>query len=262
MKKNQINVISFKMLVITLSCSSCFNFPVTSDPYIVPESRQKENLYYVPSAANTQLLQEKNDLSFNLMRSANSKFSGTEFQASYLLNKHTGFTGSYSSSRNADFMKYQNFEIGAGYIKQFSKGWHFETYGGIGNGKIDNSHHTGTSTLNLTKLFIQPALAISNKSKTVQFGIVSKFSGVNFKVDTAFNNEREPFSTIQLKSLYATPFHIMWEPGFVFQFGWKKFLFHTSYTFSTDLTNSDLYKATDNFSLGASFRFNVGSKKK
>jgi hypothetical protein len=157
-------------------------------------------------------------------------------------------------------MKYNRFETGAGYITKLSKGWHFETYAGIGSGKITNLHQTGSSQIKLTHFFLQPGIAISNSKRTLQLGLVSKFSGVHFNMDTAYETDREPFSTGQAKSLYDQPFHVMWDPGLIFRFGWRHFLFHTSYSFSSDLTNTNLYRAKNNFSLGASLRLNAGKK--
>ena len=262
MKKN--SLIKGSIIVACMGfLHSCYFGPI-SDPYYVPESRQQENVYYVPSSPNTQLLSEKNDIGFDLVASGGSKFSGVETQASFLPAKHVGLIAGYSSGKNDDgsntYMKFHKFEGGVGYVTNLSKGWHFETYGGVGTGKIDNFHATGNSKVNLTNFFIQPAFAVSNKRKTVQFGIVSKFSGVNFKVDTTFDNARELYSTSQVISLHDQPFHIMWEPGLVFQFGWKSFLFHTSYSLSADLTNSQLHRATDNFSIGGALRFNASKK--
>lgn len=240
---------------------SCYPGPIVTDPYLVDEGRQKENIYYVPSAPNAPLLTEKNDLSFSAMRSSGSNFSGGGIDAAFMPAKHIGITASYSFMKNDIYMKYNRFEFGSGYVTKLSKGWHFETYAGLGNGKITNTHHTGTSELNLTHYFLQPAIAISNKKKTVQFGFVSRFEGVNFKViDTLFSTDRESFSASQITNLYNQPFHIMWQPGFVFRFGWKNFLFHTGYSWSTDLTNPAVYGEKGNFSLGMELRFNVGEK--
>src|SRR4051812_45114682 len=131
--------------------SSCYVGPI-SDPNYVPESRQHENVYYVPSSPNTQLLSEKNDVGFDLAASSGPKFSGVESQASFLPAKHVGLIAGYSSGKNDDggstYMRVHKFEGGVGYITNLSKGWHFETYGGIGTGKIDNVHATGNSTVN------------------------------------------------------------------------------------------------------------------
>ncbi len=244
---------------------SCYPTGPASDPYIIPESRQKENLYYVPSAPNTPLHSKKGDMNFSLMRTAGSKNSGGEVQTAFMPANHVGIIGSYSyagssnsNSGNTDYIKYNRFELGSGFVTHLAKNLHFETYAGFGNGKISNTHATGTSRINLTHFFVQPAIAISDEKKNIQFGFVSKFAGVNLKViDTLFNTNREPFSTSQLKSLYDQPFHIVWEPGFIFRFGWKNIQFHTGYSFSADFTNPDLYKANGNFSMGLCLRFNT-----
>jgi hypothetical protein len=211
-----------------------------------------------PSAPNAPLHAKKNDFDFNLMRTSDSKYTGGDVQTSYMPGKHIGIMGSYSFAHGSDYLKYNRFELGSGFVTQLSKNSHFETYGGFGKGKISNIHVTGNSRINLTHFFIQPAIATTTDKKTVQFGFVSRFAGVNFKVmDTSFNNDREPFNTNQVKGLYDKPFHIFWEPGFVFRFGWKNFLFHTGYSFSTDLTNRDLNKASGNFSMGFCLHFNT-----
>ena len=250
---------------ILTSCYPASNIP---DPYVVDNSRQKKNIYYVPSAPNTPLLSNKNDLNFNLLRTATSPINGFEVQAAYLPAKHVGIIGRYSFAKDEkddrdypDYMKYRSFEIGAGYVNQFYKDFHFETYAGIGKGKIANTHHTGFSNLNLTHYFIQPTLAVNNPNKTVQFAFVSRFAGVNFKIaDMTFDNLREPLSAAQLKSLDEKPFHVFWEPGLVLRFGWKEFLFHSGYSYSSDLTNSDLRRSEAVFSFGASLRLNTTKK--
>ncbi|MDB5229460.1 MAG: hypothetical protein JWN76_265 [Chitinophagaceae bacterium] len=254
--------ILFLIAAAIFNLSSCYPSSQLADPYIIPESRQKENLYYVPSVLNTPLNFKKGDLDFSVMSTSNSKLSGGEAQASYMPGKHLGIMASYSFAgsigSNPDNIHYNRFELGSGMVTQLSKNIHFNTYGGFGLGTIMNTHATGSSKINLTHFFLQPAIVISDKRKNIQLGFVSKFSGVNFKVmDTSFKTDREPFSTTQLKSLYNQPFHIVWEPGVVFRAGWKNFQFHTGYSFSADITNPDLYRANGNFSLGVCLRLNT-----
>ncbi len=236
------------------------------DPYIVATSRQEKNIYYVPSAPNTPLLSEKNDLNFNVLRTSTKPIHGVEVQAAYLPGKHLGIIFRYSSAKDdgpyTDYIKYNSFEIGAGYVNQFSKDFHFETYAGLGKGKISNTHHTGLSNLNLTHYFIQPTIAVQNSNKTCQFAFVSRFAGVNFKIkDRNFDGLREPINDSQIKMLEETPFHVFWEPGFVLRFGWKEFLFHGGYSFSSDLTNSELHRSKAVFSFGASLRLSAAQNK-
>ena len=246
--------------------TSCYPSAIIPDPYVVDESRQQKNLYYVPSAPNTPLLSKKGDVNLNLLRTATSPINGFEVQAAYLPTKHIGILGRYSFAKDdegyPDYVRYKSFEIGAGYVNQFYKDFHFETYAGIGKGKIANTHHTGFSNLNLTHYFIQPTLAVNNEMKTLQFAFVSRFNGVNFKVkDMTFNNLREPLNSAQFKSMNEKPFHVFWEPGLVLRFGWKEFLFHTGYSYSSDLTNSDLHRSEGVFSFGASLRLNTAKKR-
>lgn len=247
-------------LGLVYSLCSCWPGGTFTDPYIIPESRQKENFYYLPSTPNTPLHSKKDDVSLSIVAASNSKYSGADIQASYMPGKHVGIMASYSFAN--DFAKYNRFELGAGFVTDLSANWHFETYAGFGKGKITNNHPTGTSNIDLTHFFLQPAVALCTENKNIQFAIVSKFSGVNFTVkDTSFKTDREPFSTRQIKSLYDQPFHIMWEPGFVFRAGWENFQFHTGYSFSTDLSNPDLHKANGNLSLGVTVRVNTQNKK-
>ena len=253
-------------LVITaIIITSCYPGYVIPDPYVVEGSRQKKNIFYVPSAPNTPLLSKKGDLNFNVLRTAAPVTNGWDFQAAYLPAKHIGVISRYSSAKDdgdsPDYMEYKSFEIGAGYVNQIRNDLHFETYAGMGKGKIANIHHTGYSNLNLTHYFLQPTLAFNNEKKTVQLAFVSRFAGVNFKdIDTMFNNDREPLNAAQFRSLYEKSFHVFWEPGLVARFGWKKFLFHTGYSYSADLTNSELHRSKGVFSFGGSLRLNTMKK--
>src|SRR5436190_24022679 len=106
-------VLKFIAVGVIFSLSSCVVGGV-SDPYFVSESRQKENFYYVPSAPNTPLHSQKNDLGFSLMRVSGSKYSGGDVQASYMPGKHIGIIGSYSfPGINSDYVKYNRFELGS-----------------------------------------------------------------------------------------------------------------------------------------------------
>ncbi len=250
--------ITMTSFVLT-SCLPGFFAPA---PFIVDESRQKENIYYVPAAPNAPLLTEQGDLSVSAMLASGSKFSGIEMQAAYMPWKHVGISGSYSNGSHSggqpDYMKYQRFEIGSGYVKKFASGWHFETYAGVGNGDISNSHFTGSSKINLNHIFLQPAIAVSDKTQAIHFAFSSRFAGVNFKVrDTFFNTDREPYSHSQIKSLYEQPFHVMWEPALTLRGGWKNFALTAQYSFSSDLTNPDLHRGTNNFSIGITVRGNT-----
>ena len=237
--------------------SSCAVPGQVEEPFNVPEERQRENLYYVPSSPNTILSSEKNQFDFNVIRSSGPKYVGIELQAGYMATKNIGLIAGYSTAQNnssPDHMNFNRFELGAGYVVPLAKRWHLETYAGAGKGKINNHHFTGYSNVDLSHYFIQPAVAF--KTHAFEMGIISRFSGVNFKIkDIAFNRAREKINSDQFKILQDQPFHIMWEPGFIARTGWKNFKIHFGYSLSTDLTNQDLHRSKGNWSLGMSLQF-------
>lgn len=239
--------------------SSCVVPGQIDVPYMVPDERQHENLYYVPSAPNTMLSSEKNQFDFNVIRSSGARYTGIDLQAGYMATKNIGLIAGYSTAKNnssPDHMNFKRYEFGAGYVVPIAKRWHFETYAGGGKGKIDNHHFTGYSNVDLTHYFIQPAFAFKTPDKSLELGIISRFSGVNFNVkDMAFDRDREKLNSDQFNILQDQPFHLMWEPGFIARTGWKNFKFHLGYSLSTDLTNSDLHRSNGNLSLGMSLQF-------
>ena len=261
--KQNCNVISYLCIAIVSACSlsSCGTYPI-DDPYYVDPDRQKENVYYVPTTPNTPLLSKSQDLNFSISRSSDVKFIGVEAQAAYLPTDHLGIIASYASMKNdnisSDVMNYNHFEGGAGYVKEISPVYHFEAYAGAGTGKIHNDHHTGTSNIRITNFFVQPTFAFTSKDKNIMLGITSRFTGVHFNVmDTSFNTDRENFSATEIGNLYANPFHILWEPGITLKAGWKNIMFQSSYFYSADLTNSEVYRSKGNFSIGIALRFNL-----
>jgi hypothetical protein len=151
--------------------------------------------------------------------------------------------------------------MGTGYVLPFSEKWLFETYGGWGTGKIKNLHETGLSFVRSNHLFLQPAIAVSNKKKTTQFAFVSKFTRMNFvNIDTSFDTAREAFSISQFNTLHQHPVQVFWEPGIILRFGWQQFLFHSSFTVSTNLSSRDFSQGRSNLSLGMTMRFGRASK--
>ena len=257
------NLLSYLCVIISSAAclSSCVTYPI-DDPYYVDAERQKENVYYIPTTPNTPLLSKSQDLNFTVGRSSNTKFTGVEAHAAFLPTDHLGIIASYSSLNNdygsGGFMNYNHFEGGAGYVKELSPIYHFEAYAGAGTGKIHNEHYTGSSNIGITNFFVQPTFAFTTKDKNIMLGFTSRIAGVHFNVqDTSFNTDRENFSGSQIGSLYTTPFHVMIEPGITVKAGWKNFMFQSSYFYSADLTNPDLYRVKGNFSIGIALRFNL-----
>ena len=255
--------ISLFILIVITGCLVQCGLPSTYyDPYYVNISRQKDNQYYAPTATNAPLLANKDDISFSWSRGFSETKSGGNLQAAYLPGKHVGIMTNYSylhSDNSGDDDSHQNrFEFGAGYVNKLSEHWLFESYGGLGFGKMSNQHYTGFSTVKSSNYFLQPSIAVGTKEQKVQLGFISRFNLVNFKLtDTTFNNDREPFVTDQMKLIVNDPVHIFWEPGFVFRAGWKTVTLQAGYQMSTDLTDNGLQYAKDHFSLGVVFRLST-----
>ena len=250
-------------ICIAVLFTSCVVGTGIADPYYVDLGRQQENQYYVKSSPNIPLLTEKNDISIAGGVSSGSQFTAGEFHGAYMPGKHIGVIGSYTRGDNKHYMKLSRFELGSGYVMKLSQNWHFETYAGLGHSKIENEHYTGYSTIKSTHYFIQPAITVSNPNKTVQFAFVSRLEGTNFNVtDAVFNTDRESFSDGNIRDLNAKPFHIMWQPGAVFRFGWQKFMFQGAYSYAADMSGPDIYGSKGSFLVGVLCRFNAGKKEK
>lgn len=241
---------------------SCDPFLYLPDPYLVADSRQKENVYYAPPCQNVPLLSEKNDLSGSLSFGSTSKQSGVDVHSAFMPAKNFGLLGSYRSYKqksNSVEGKISSYEFGAGYIKDDKK-LHLEVYGGIGGGQITNTHHSGLSTVKFNNFFIQPTIAVQNLEKTVQFAFVSRFSSLHFKVgDTTYKNAREPFVTSQLKLINDNPGRIFWEPGVVLRAGAKNVLLEIAFSVTDDLSKGSFAMDKTNISFGLIFKGNVGN---
>lgn len=249
--------------IVVLAAAAVMGLPscVTPDPFIVSADRQNKNVYYVPPPSNVPMLTEKGDASINLQTGGGSGFGLFEMQAAYMAGEHLGVAAAFSQGFGGNFVKPVQYEVAAGYVKKLTHEWHFETYGGMGHETIDNSHYTGTSKVDARYFFLQPAFVVSNVNKSVQFGLVSRFSGVRFNVrDTLFYTDREGISSGYIGDLYRQPFHLMWEPALIFRFGWQNFQFHTGLTESLDLTNPRVHGATTQITFGMVCRLNTLKK--
>lgn len=259
----------FNPILIAVFASSIFASCVTpgevNDPYVAPIERQRDNFFYVPTPPNTRFNKEKNDLSFNVDHSSGGRYNGVNAQAGFLPTKHIGIIAGYSGARHkgsiTESMKFHQFEIGAGHITKLRNGWHFENYFGWGGGEVVNYMYSGVSRFKLNRYFIQPALAYTTANNSFSLGIVSRFSGVRFSPsELFFLDEREPFTADQINLLKENPFQVFWEPGFKISAGWKNFRFNAGYTFSTDLSSSELDFPNSNLAVGAIIQFSTAKK--
>jgi hypothetical protein len=248
------------LILSTISFYSCYT--LSPDPYIVSELRQRENIYYAPATQNAPLLSKKSEGSFSLGLGVTPKLAGADLNVAFSPVKKIGITAgvrSYNSKNRNGETKIDSHEFGAGYLKDLSGLWHFEIYGGLGSGRVRNLHYTGNSEIRFNNYFLQPAIAVQDKNKTVQFALVSRFSQLNFRANAAsFNYDREPFVAAQFKSISNEPNHFFWEPGLLFRAGWDSFVFQFGFSTSFDFSSNDFYRDKINASFGIIFRGNLG----
>ena len=185
MKKSAFFRSIYLTALVCLVLCSCYYGPIVT-PYYVDIDRQRANHYYAPTVTNAPLLANKNDISFSLSGALSSKNTGPGIQAAYIAGKHVGITANYSSLSNSDLFDdisdQHVFEFGAGYVNKLNDRWLFESYGGMGFGKMENFHETGRSTIKTRSYYVQPAISVSSKKDAFQFGFFSKFNVVNFSL--------------------------------------------------------------------------------
>lgn len=212
---------------------------------------------YSPSAHNVPVLTKKGDskLAFNYSVnfadnrvkenvSTKGKASGYDVQAAYAFTNHWAMQVNYfhRKERNAgDFdsnvldstvinYKRNLTEIGAGYFKTLNsnKKAAVQIFAGIGFGKFSftdngkdqsNVYRSRYHTMNITKIFIQPALMIRGK-KNFAASLSSRFSTIYFKNITTDYSATE-LDNYKLDSLSYRP-RFFWEPSIVNTFGFKK----------------------------------------
>lgn len=245
----------------------CIPIGPLTEPYTVAQYRQEENYFYVPTSNTPPMLSEKNDFSLNVQRSTNlageNASSGLfEGQVALMPGKNVGVLANIAAGGDEYFSNVTTFksEFGAGYVKKLKHDFHFETYGGMGFGKIENRHETGTSIVKSTHFFLQPTIGYLSPSGKAAFSLTSRFTGVSFKIDTLFDGAREPFSKQEASNLLENPFHLFWEPGFQASAGWKIFHVYAGINGSVDLSSPEAYRIKDKFAIGVVLRLNTGKK--
>jgi hypothetical protein len=235
-------------------------------PYYVPVDRQRENTYYHPVSANALAVSKKNDISLNLWGGVET----TEVQAAVMVSDNFALSASYmfderypSTDANVNPKpSSQHFgSLSTGYIKQLHGNIQFETYAGIGLGKLHNRHFTGTSDTRITQFYLQPAIGLFNENRTMMAGFVSKFAFTSLKLeDFSIIPDRESYSMAQLNSIRDKPSHFFWEPGILLKAGWKIFMFSGTFTYSVDLSGNKIERTKYIFGTGFTVRLNASKK--
>jgi len=133
---------------------------------------------YVPNVINAPMLTNKGEVQASL----HAGTSGVDPQFAYAISNHIGVMlngsfGNNTSDTTDNFHKHQFLELGTGYYTHFGTRMKFETFGGVGFGKLqaeyNNEMWVSRSDVNCTRFFIQPTIGFT--TKIFDAGISSRF---------------------------------------------------------------------------------------
>jgi hypothetical protein len=258
------NLFTSYAMVAFAGCT-LYSCTIYTDPYVVPEYRQKENYYDVTSKPNTPLLSKKQDLALGGNYGSGEKHHGGNLEAAYAITDHFAlaanlcFTTNGSSNDNSRSV-INNYELAGGYFRKLAPHAYFETYAGVGFGNAKNTHYTGMSTVKNNGFFLQPAFAVTSKDNSFQLAFFTKFNFKGYHIgDTTFAHDREPIVTHQMDIL-AKGNQFFWQPGISIRSGWKQCLFQLSYSSAINGSGRDLIYSNYDVSIGMLFRLNAGKR--
>lgn len=130
--------------------------------------------YYAPSSHHVPLHEEKNELKISGSAGTNLEIASYDLQASYSLTENiavmintqyaegdgNGLETGEDISGNGHVM-----ELGAGYFLPYADHLVFETFVGVGRGRVINRYDEFTlSSMGFTKVFLQPQIGFGNEN--------------------------------------------------------------------------------------------------
>lgn len=215
-------------------------------------------------------MREKNDVRIDAGFSVGLISGGADLQFAYAPIEHLGvmingaFSKTQNYSKNNDTESHY-LEAGLGYSTKLedNKKWLFEVYGGGGKGNYsiwytDNQ----TAKINMNKYFIQPSLSYTHLDKNLEFGIASKFSGVNYDLKNySLFDDVGPDYMRNLQRLVNRPMFLFWEPTFRFSGGFRQVKAYVSYTPTIDILQTGTDREVVNLSMGLRFTLNASRRK-
>ncbi|MCF2444495.1 hypothetical protein L0657_11055 [Dyadobacter sp. CY345] len=226
--------------------------------------------YYSPNKVNIPNLRERNDMRLDAGFGGGWIMKGADLQAAYAITSHVGImangalTGSRESSTNfseREYTKSRYLEAGLGYFTKFeeNQNWALEIFGGGGMGDYKVRYDPEKlARLNMNKFFIQPSLSYSLPRKNIEFGIGSKFSGVDYNLKSATILDTYDFERVA--RIVNRSLVVFWEPSFRFSAGSETIKGFLSYTPSISILESNIPREIINLNLGIRFTFNTSRR--
>lgn len=255
---------------------------------------------YSPSAQNVPLLTEKGDAKFGALYSTNltgtktiddqsfkGNSNGVDLHAAYAVSKSVAVQanffsrseingGNFSGISDSSVIRYKRnlTEVGIGYFTNISEAelgqLSFQVFAGLGSGEFsftDNSKdNNGLQTFNMhkakvTKFYIQPAIMVRNKKKSMA-AVSSRFSIINYgNVKTDYSADQ--LAIYELSELTKGPV-VFWEPTFVNAIGIADLPIRVEYQVGLSVLMSRRFidSRSFNFSIGIQSDFSKLFKKK
>jgi len=163
---------------------------------------------YVPNSLNTPMFSNKGDIHVNI----NTGISGFDPQLSYAVTDNIGImlNGSFlsaTSDSSDNFHKHQFLEIGTGYYRKIGTSGRFETFGGLGYGRVkaeyENDLWQSHADVDNIRIFIQPSIGVASDVFDGSFS--SRFVVVNMYQESgsAYGIFAEPALTGKLGYKYV-----------------------------------------------------------
>lgn len=214
--------------------------------------------YYVTNTQNIPIMTTKGQTNLGIGINGSEYTKGFEIQAAHAITNHIALqlNGDWVKKSNDGYLsdapedlkvKGQMLEIGAGYFKNFSSNFVFETYGLFCFGTMDlenNSSGIDSFSAKFNRFGIQPSLSYVRKHFSTSLS--SRFVHLKYK-DIDGNSDSDYFAPNFLKTNNA---YWLLEPAITIQFGWENLKLQLQYVHSFNLTDPSFEQEREIISLG------------
>lgn len=228
-----------KILILLLVMSSCTHYN------------------YVPNMHNVPLFQQKDEFHLDLSGSMGNEFSAFEVQTGFSLGNNFAIIGNgffHDADRemfNDEYCRGHLIEGGAGAFVPLKNNMVFESYFGLGFGKIENGYdNSASSKLIFNRYFAQPSIGYT--SDFLDLALSLRFSGLRYN-DIHFDGTLYQDDQVQIQYINRNPFSILIEPAVTLRGGWEHIKFQLQFGYSENLSNPDLLQEDLNASFGIYF---------
>jgi hypothetical protein len=217
---------------------------------------------YIPNMHNVPLFQKEKELHMNFSSCISNGFNGCEAQAAFSVSNHLGIIVNHFShpflyllSHDDDKCKGHLIEGGAGVFFPLNKHLVFETYTGIGFGKIKNIYRSWSyTTFKYNRYFLQPSIGFTSNFFNTAFAL--RINGIRYN-DIQYTEILGIDEQDQIQYINRNPFSILIEPGVILRIRDEFLKFQVEAGYSGNISNTDLLQEDFYFSFG--FRISIAN---